>query len=196
MVTPCQACGKGPLEAAGHEPVDLAGSPGRRLTARCRQCGAEKVFTFDMSQVHEAKAAGAGQSGLPLINPGKEPSRAIDPAQWLMLFEAIVRAADQQTDPAESRRLGYEAAQCLEEALKFYPADSSEWPDESAFFSEATLDRFRRHKHLFARTRLVDLRRKLPTLTEMERRLSGQPAKDSGRAADQSRKRRWWPFWR
>ncbi len=84
----------------------------------------------------------------PQVNPTDEPSRIIDVAQWLMLFETIVRAADQQSDPTESRHLGYEAAQCLEEALKFY-ARGEEWPPESAFYTRSTLERFRQHPHLF-----------------------------------------------
>lgn len=136
---------------------------------------------------------------LPQINPSQEPSHAIDLGQWLILFEMIVRAADRQTNPVESRRLGYEAAQCLEEALKFYPLGDSDWPEESAFFHDWTLDRFRRHRHRFARTRLVELRRKLPTLTQMELRLIGKPdqiVKEIGTVGTSSARRPWWAFWR
>ncbi len=188
MVTPCGACGKGPLEAAGHEAVPLDGGsvPGRRLSARCKACGHERLFLFDLSRVDPADLARPGD--LPRINPSGEPSLAIDLAQWLMLFETIVRAADRQDDPAESRRLGFEAAQCLEEALKFYPADGGEWPAESSFFHEQTLDRFRQHKHLFARTRLLDLRRRLPSLAQMAGRIAG--------SSEGVPRRRWWMFWR
>ncbi len=162
MVTPCDACGKGPLEAAGHETIGLDGGkiPGRKLSARCKACGHDQQFLFDLTDIDPADGTQPGD--LPRINPSGQPSQAIDLAQWLMLFETIVRAADRQDDPAEARRLGYEAAQCLEEALKFYPADGEEWPAESSFFQEQTLSRFRRHRHLFARTRLLELRRKLP----------------------------------
>lgn len=186
MVTPCTACGKGPLEAQGHEPVDLDHGPGRQMRAACKACGQPHEFVFDLGYVDAADAT--DPAGLPRINGTDEPSLAIDVAQWLMLFEGIVRAADQQSDPAESRRLGYEAAQCLEEALKFYPPDGGEWPDESAFFYDWTLERFRKHRHVFARTRLVDLRRKLPTLAQMEQHLLAQVAAKPG-------KRRWWKFW-
>jgi hypothetical protein len=184
MVTPCTACGKGPLEACGHKPVDLAGAAGRKMQAACKACGQRQEFVFDLGYVDAASGA-----GLPRINGSDEPSLAIDVAQWLMLFEGIVRAADKQGDPGESRRLGYEAAQCLEEALKFYPPGDAEWPEESAFFYDWTLARFREHRHVFARTRLIDLRRKLPTLTQMEQHLLEQ-------AAIKPVKRRWWTFWR
>jgi hypothetical protein len=207
MATPCESCGKGPLEALQHQAAEAWGTPARRLFARCKACRHEQEFHFDLSDVHDLNAQGE----LPQFNPGQEPSRAIDLAQWLMLFEAIVRAADEQADPAESRRLGYEAAQCLEEALKFYPAGGQEWPGESAFFHDWTLERFTRHRHLFARSRLVELRRKLPTLTQMELRLGGQDAEKGPVAQRQrqgtipsssdldvpeARKRRWWQFWR
>ena len=185
MVTPCGACGKGPLQAANHEELDLDGTPGRKVLARCQACGNEETFEFDLGQIDPAEAADV--SGLPRINPTDQPSRAIDLAQWLTLFEAIVRAADQQSDPAESRRLGYEAAQCLEEALKFYPAGDAEWPEESAFFHDWTLSRFREHKHVYARTRLVELRGRLPSLARMERAFSARPG---------TSRKRWWAFWR
>jgi hypothetical protein len=187
MATPCTACGKGPLEARGHEAVDLDGTAGRKMQAACKACGQAQEFVFDLGHVEAAEAAGA--TGLPRINASDEPSLAIDAAQWLMLFEGIVRAADRQSDPAESRRLGYEAAQCLEEALKFYPPGDAEWPEESAFFHDWTLARFREHRHIFARTRLIELRRKLPTVTQMEQHLLAQ-------AALKPAKRHWWTFWR
>lgn len=186
MVTPCDACGKGPLESAQNEGLDLEyGTPGRKMLARCKACGHEQSFVFDLGDVDPADAADA--AGLPRINFSDQPSRAIDLAQWLMLFEAIVRAADQQADPAESRRLGFEAAQCLEEALKFYPPDDTEWPDESAFFHDWTLARFRDHRHIFARTQLVELRGRLPSLSRMTQKLTTPPRPG---------KRRWWAFWR
>ncbi len=181
MVTVCDACGKGPLEPGGHEALEIEGGQGRRMLARCKVCGAEQEFAFDLSDLVEPEDA----AGSPRINPSEQPSQAIDLAQWLMLFEAIVRAADEQSDPIEGRRLGYEAAQCLEEALKFYPLGAVEWPDESAFFYESTLSRYREHRHVFARTRLVEMRQRLPSLGQMQERLRGQAGK-----------RAWWVFWR
>ncbi len=186
MVTPCAACGKGPFEAASHEAIDFDGTHGRKMLARCKACGGEQTFFFDLGDVDAADAAGT--PGLPRINPSDQPSRAIDLAQWLMLFEGIVRAADQTTDRQESRRLGYEAALCLEEALKFYPPGDAEWPDESSFFWDWTLARFREHRHIFARTRLIELRGRLPSLGRMEQSLAGGQARPH--------KHPWWAFWR
>ena len=185
MVTMCRTCAKGPLEASRHEPVELPAGPGLKMAVRCKSCGHEQEFLFDLSDLSPDDPLSPDPSDLPRVNPSNQPSRVIDLAQWLTLFEAIVRAADQQDAPAESRRLGYEAAQCLEEALKFFPAEAA-WPDESAFFSEQSLRRFGEHKHLFARARLVEMRSKLPSLGEMQRQLGPRPR----------RKRRWWTFWR
>lgn len=186
MVTPCEACGKGPLEAKRNEALGLDGTAGRKLITRCGNCGHEQEFIFSLEGVPEG--AGLTASGLPVINPTDEPSRVIDLAQWLVLFEGIIRTAHRQTDPGESRRLGYEAAQCLDEALKFYAPGPAEWPDESAFYHDWTLRRYREHRHLFARTRLIDLRRRLPTLAEMEERIQN--------ASRKRPKRPWWAFWR
>jgi hypothetical protein len=183
MVTPCAACGKGPLEAASHEAVDLEGTRGLKMLARCKACGGEQTFVFDLSDVDVADAG-----SLPHINLSDRPSQAIDLAQWLMLFEGILRAADRATDREEARRLGYEAALCLEEALKFYPPGDAEWPDESSFFQESTLARYRQHRHIFARTRLIELRGRLPSLGRMERTLTSD--------ADRPVRRSWWAFWR
>jgi hypothetical protein len=185
MVTPCSACGKGPFEAVGREPGDLDGRPGLTLLAHCKACQREEDFLFDLSDVDIGESA--DPDALPHINPTDEPSRVIDLSQWLVLFEAIAQAAAQQTDAAESRRLGYEAAQCLEEALKFYPAGDSEWPEESAFFHDETLARFHEHKHKYARTRLVELRGRLPSLVRMEQRIV---------AGTKPPRKHWWRFWR
>ncbi len=190
MVTSCAECGKGPLEAVSSDEVDLGGASGRRLQAVCKACGRQQELVFDLTHVADGGES-AGPDALPRINPTDEPSRAIDLAQWLMLFEAIIRKADEVADPAVSRRLGYEAAQCLEEALKFYGTDGGEWPDEAAFFHPWTRRRFREHRQVFARTRLVEMRGRLPSLGRMEQRLTA-PA-TATRAPD---KRRWWAFWR
>jgi len=185
MVTRCERCGKGPFKALRHEELDLGGQTGRRLFAACQACGHERQFDFDLSSVPPEDLSAEPAEKLPRINRTSEPSRVIDLAQWLMLFEAIALAAGGEDDPAESRRLAYEAAQCLEEALKFY-REGCEWPDESAFFHEWTLRRFRENRHLFARTRLVEMRRRLPSIRQMEEHLTGRAR----------RVRPWWAFWR
>ena len=61
-----------------------------------------------------------------------------------------------------ARKLSLEAAQCLDEALKFYEEDN-DLPPNDAFFHAGSRDRFRDHPQHFSRQRLLHLRSKLPT---------------------------------
>ena len=97
----------------------------------------------------------------------------------------VSEAAAAQSNPAESRRLGYEAAQCLEEALKFY-RDDNDLPPPEAFLREQSRQQLRERPNLFARSRLINLRARLPTLTEMEERLA---------SSGPGRPRKWWKLW-
>jgi hypothetical protein len=179
MVTPCQACGKGPWEVltpngtAAAEPVGLA-------RARCRHCGAEREFRFRCdapSPTHGVEAE--------TINPTDEPSRIVDLGEWLSLFYLLIEAAASQESKPATRREGYRAALCLAEALKFYGDD--ELPPASAFFSERSAAAYRQHPESFARQRLRDMQAKLPKLDAMHRRLQRE---------DRGGRRGWWRFWR
>ena len=64
---------------------------------------------------------GTGAPGSPArVNPTSEPSQIVDLGQWLTLFRSIAEAAERESDKVQARHLGLEAAQCLDEALKFY----------------------------------------------------------------------------
>lgn len=172
----CQDCDAGPLQ----------GSDGRRTTAEddelsvsidvcCRVCGAGKSLLFALPH-------GLGTDCQPPItNPTANPSSIIDVGQWIMLFRVITGAAAKENNKIEVRRLGLEAAQCLEEALKFYNEDN-DLPPSEAFFCESSRRRLQDHPQQFSRGRLLDLRSKLPTMAKMRARL-----------ADKDDKR---PFWR
>lgn len=173
---PCQDCDAGPLK----------GSDARRTSAEddelavsidvcCRVCGAEQSMLFALPH-------GLGTHRQPAItNPTAEPSSIIDVGQWIMLFRVITEAAAKEKNKVEVRRLGLEAAQCLEEALKFYDKDN-DLPPSEAFFTESSRRRLQEHPQQFSRQRLLDLRSKLPTMAKMRARL-----------ADTGDKR---PFWR
>ena len=189
QVTPCQDCSKGPWQIQS-EPQDPRG---RTLRARCLHCHAEKEFTFECSPAGVGEGAGASASEQSpelreeLINPSPAPSRVVDVGQWLSLFYLLVETASKAADKAETRRLTFRAAQCLDEALKFYTADD-ELPPASALFTEPSGQAFAEHPERFARQRLRDLRGKLPDLRVMARRLA--------RDAQKAGRRRWWQFWR
>ena len=185
-VTPCQKCSQGPWEIEGGPEEDA----GHTLRARCLRCGVEKEFTFECPSTPAADAVGPEQiEGLPveLINPSASPSAIIDVGQWLSLFYHLVETASKAPDKSETRRLTFQAAECLDEALKFY-ADQEELPPESAFFTEASREAFAKHPERFAREGLRDMRAKLPDLRVMAQRLAHDP---EGR-----REKRWWQFWK
>ncbi len=183
MVTPCPNCGRGPLR--GWDAVAGAGG-GAVLTveALCPSCQHEKRLTFALPAEQLAAARAAPSQQPMVINAAGEPSRIIDVGGWVTLFRLITESAAKATDKMEARLLGYEAAQCLDEALKFYE-DDNDVPPEGAFFGEDSRRRYGEHPELLARSRLIGLRAKLPTLDAMQRSL---------RAARRGRKP-WWKVW-
>ncbi|MEE9293601.1 MAG: hypothetical protein V3W34_01375 [Phycisphaerae bacterium] len=216
MVTPCPRCGRGPLKSEGpdreeqsqhgldREELDresFLGPDGRSAHERsagpgiepesrhscralCRSCGHQDTFTFTLPQT----APDDDPNNLyPIVNPSDEPSKILDVGQWITLFRVILESAGNQADKIEARRLGYEAAQCLEEAIKFY--DDDELPPEEAVFCETTRAHLRDHPQQFARQRLIELRAKLPQAIAMQRRIT----RDAQKRRD--RHRPWWKFW-
>lgn len=181
-VAACAACSQGPMELQGRPEAQPGPSGGPttlgRLAARCAHCGAQREFVF----VWPEAPAGAGASDGP-INPTSEPSEIIDAAQWLSLHYLLVESADRAADKGEKRRLISQAAQCLEEALRFYTEDD-ELPPQSAFSAASSRQAFAEHPEKFARQTLRDMRAKLPSVPP-----------PPGRATSQA-DRRWWQFWK
>ncbi len=179
MVSPCQRCGKGPWLL---QRTSVTDEPDRALwiDAVCKCCDHHEVFEFICER---PPSSGNDES----INPSDSPSRLIDLGQWLSLFYRLLeQAADERTSPSDRRLLGYRAALCLHEALKFY-ADDDELPDESAFFSEQGRSSFREHPESFAREKLLHMRSKLPKASTMAANI---------RADRRKAKKHWWQFWR
>jgi hypothetical protein len=182
MATPCGVCGRGPLRGTDPNPVQRDESEVLlTLKITCASCGHRQERTFRIP----ADTASTSTDGPPVVNSSDEPSRIIDVAQWITLFRAIAEAAGGETDKQEARRLGIEAAMCLEEALKFYEEDN-DLPPSEALFHENSRKRLRDYPEQFSRQRLINLRHKLPSMSTMLQRLEG-----SGR-----RKRPWWSFGR
>jgi hypothetical protein len=115
-----------------------------------------------------------------VVNATSEPSHIIDVAQWLTLFRMITDGASREQDKVQARLLGLEAAQCLEEALRFYNDGVSDLPPAGAFFCSTSERRFRDHPEQFSRQRLLELRAKLPSIAVMRDAVSGR------------NKKRWW----
>ena len=181
MATPCDACRRGPLQRCDPwAPLEAAEFT---LTARCAACGQERELTFALPADRPPDDPGALY---PIVNPTDEPSCILDVGQWIVLFRVILAAAAKEKDKIEARRLGYEAAQCLEEAIRFYGAED-ELPGDDAIFTDATRDRRRDHPELFAKRHLVEMRAKLPKTNAMQRQLTQGDLPAPGK---------WWQFWR
>ncbi len=188
MATPCKQCACGPLRAADFSPRGLKSAARTRgdttVTAVCRACGHAHEFEFALPQGAPVEDP---DDLYPIINPTDQPSAIIDVGQWITLFRMILTAASKETDKIEARRLGYEAALCLEEAIKFY--DDNELPPEDAVFCDATRARLREHPEQFAKQRLRNMRARLPKTTTMQRRIRRDAQTRTGP------RRPWWKFW-
>jgi len=188
MVSPCPACGKGPWVTDATRPTSRpsTGKPAEgtpapsHVDAHCKQCGHRQTFSVLCEYALPETGAQAET-----INPDDRPSRIVDVGQWLSLFYMLIESASSQKDPVETRRVGYRAALCLAEALKFY--GENQLPPQSAFFSAERLETFRKSPESFARQRLRDMQAKLPHLDVMARNVS----RDDRRGG-----RKWWRFWR
>ncbi len=178
MAEPCPACHRGALAQTRDLTKAGGAASSWTLATRCGSCNAAETLQFD---IEPAPSRDQAQSSR--INPTSEPSKAIDLLGWLSLFQSILGAAGKATDKAEGRQLAIEAAQCLDEAFKFY-SPGEELPPPEAFFTEASRQRFASHPQQFARSRWRERRLKLPDAD----------AKTMAAAAD--RPRRWWRFWR
>jgi len=173
----CRRCEQGPLEHTRDLMRTDDAKGGWRIEAQCRRCGAG--HRVDLAVDPPPTRASAASSA---INPTSEPSRAIDLLGWLNLFHAILHASDEAADRETGRTLAMEAAQCLDEALKFY-RPGEEIPDASVFFTEQGRDRLREHPEQFAQSRWRERRLRLPHA--------------SGSGADKGpKKHRWWQWWR
>ena len=179
MVTPCEACQKGPWVPVDPERLKTLGSQAT-IEATCKSCQAAQTFVFRCDYPPQE-----GQHDPECLNPTDAPSRIIDLEQWLSLFYMLIEAGASAKTPAQTRLQGYRAALCMAEALKFYGDD--ELPPLSAFFDERTRTIFRQHPESFARQKLRALQDKLPALSTMSQRI----ARDQQKA-----ERRWWQFWK
>ncbi len=179
MATPCPACHRGALAQAGDLTKSGGGAASRwTLATRCGSCNAAETLRFSIEPPPSREQAQSSR-----INPTSEPSQAIDLLGWLSLFQSILGAAGKATDKAAGRDLAIEAAQCLDEAFKFY-GPGEELPPSEAFFCEASRQRFASHPGQFARSKWRERRLKLPD------------ADVKTMAACTDRPRSWWRFWR
>ena len=175
MATPCAGCGQGPLRGGEARP---SGDVDDRATVvvdvTCDACQSASALSFRLPGGLDPDNA----QDPPDINPTEEPSRILDVGQWLVLFRLLVEEAGQERNKQRARRLGLEAAQCIEEALRFYDDADNDLPPDDGFFCPASRTRFREAPDQFSRQRLIGMRGKLPSFAVMRRTLE--------------KKRPWW----
>jgi len=157
-----------------------------QLNATCGTCKRTWSLRFRLPLGTGVDPAG----GLAAVNSTAEPSRIIDVAGWVMLFRLIIDRAGREPDKAASRQLGLEAAQCLDEALKFYDADN-DLPPITSFFSDDARRRLTEHPRDFSRQRLIQMRARLPTLGAMRARALAD-ATARAAASPPPRRSAWW----
>lgn len=174
--TPCGTCGRGPLRGSEPDPVDGVDQETTiAIRATCAGCQSVETVTFRVP----AQPQTADRRDPAPVNPTDEPSHLLDVGQWITLARVITESAEKETDKVRVRVMKLEAAQCLEEALKFYDEVDNDLPPPEAFFVEVSRERFRKAPERFSRQRLIGLLSKLPS-----------PIKPSSDAPP--RPNRWW----
>ncbi|AEV82493.1 hypothetical protein ACWT_1475 [Actinoplanes sp. SE50] len=131
--------------------VDRSGVLARRYHGRCGGCGRDREFVFALPDRPTPPRAGE------YVTFGSEPSQLFDAGEWVDLADMLSLAAEIDDDPGSLLI----AVACLDEALRFLPADAAEVPAE-AFWSDAgraararSPERFRRADLLARRAALA-----------------------------------------
>jgi ribosomal protein S27AE len=145
---PCPSCGEHRTPWSG-ELVDENGLLRRRYTGTCSRCGDSREFVFAMPERAATGAPGPG----PRFG-GPEPSRLIDPGQWLALADGVAAEARAATDPAQARRPAELATACVAEVAKFIPDGATHVP-ESACWTPAGREYYARDPRRFHQRRLL-----------------------------------------
>jgi hypothetical protein len=147
---PCPRCGQHHTVWTG-ELLDEDGALRRRYTGTCGQCGAPREFVFALLERPATGAPGPG----PRFG-GPEPSRLIDPGQWLALADGVAAEARAATDPADGRRQADLATACVAEVAKFIPDGATDVP-ASACWTPAGREYYARDPRRFHQRRLLIL---------------------------------------
>lgn len=175
----CTSCGRGPLGGGESVREEGAGAGGVTLTVEtvCHECGSAAVLQF---LVTAPPGEHVNAFDPPLVNPTEDPSRILDVGQWIMLSRVLTEEASAAKEKGAGRRLALQAAQCIEEALKFYE-DDNDLPPPGATFTDATRRRLREAPDQFSKRRLIELRAKLPFSTAQRAAMSKDSSPQSSR---------------
>jgi hypothetical protein len=150
---PCERCGDVNVTWESSLTHD-DGVPARRYRGTCGDCGAPREFVFALPE--RPMAPGADDV---VFFGGPEPSRLLDPGEWLLVADLCAQAASVDGSPgdAEARESVAIAAAAVDEILKFMPADGGAVP-ESAFWSDRGRTVYQQEPGRFRRRRLLIVR--------------------------------------
>jgi hypothetical protein len=135
--------------------ADRDGTMIRRYFGACGTCGLDREFLFALPE-HPVLPP----TGSVVYFGGPEPSRLLDPGEWMAVADLCARAASLPQGSAPTDESRYDLAVAIaavEEVLKFIPAGADEVP-ESAFTSVNGHGAYTREPGRFRRRRLLIVR--------------------------------------
>jgi hypothetical protein len=161
-VTACEKCEHAPPQvqnsAVRHQQPSNANFV--QLSEPCPSCGAVRKLVFAIEQPNRARVDGRPAA----INSTEKRSRIIDVGQWLTLSQLCMQESRSELDRSRARLLNLQAAQCFDEALKFYDDPDNDLPPPDAFYRDSSLRRFREFPQQFSRSRVMSEKAKLPAV--------------------------------
>jgi hypothetical protein len=188
MVHRC-ACG-GPW--LGHLEKAEGPAPALRYRAEssCHQCHRKRTFEF----VLDTPQGPAG--AIRQINPTADPSQALDVAEWMDLAQFYLGRVERLTKAVERTQSMLDARQCVEEAMKFYPAGAEDPPPES-LWSDASRKKVAAKPQAYRRSSLTAMLDKFPTMDRLRQADAMEQKTFTQGVKELAKKRvRWWQFWR
>ena len=176
----------------GHLEKAEGSGPGlrQRVEAACFKCKSRRSFEFIFDTPPSPTEA------IRQINPTADPSRALDVAEWMDLAQFYLGRIKRLKKPLDRAQSLLDARQCIEEALKFYQADSEDPPAE-ALWSDAGRAKVAANPQAYRRSSLQAMLEKIPPMERL-READAMEQKDFKRGLKELAKKRvpWWKFWR
>lgn len=129
-----------------------------RVQGQCPACASPQEMDFEI----DADRAASAPEVPPAINTTDERSSIIDLGQWLTLTQLFIQDGRSEPDRRRVRVSQLQAAQCLDEALKFYDDPDNDLPPADSFYTDSSRRRFHESPQQFSRNRIIGERRKLP----------------------------------
>lgn len=168
---PCD-CGEAELDARSTPSRDGDGWL-QEYHGFCPNCGRERRFVFEMPDGVSSSPTGVR------YGPDDQPSRLLDPAEWLAVSDALsdnarlllAGASLTEEQVTTAYMLLASALAATEEVLKFVPADGDGVPS-SAFWTQIGMELFAGAGDRFRADRLAsDIAERRRALTDFEARL-------------------------